>query len=404
MHHLIPLPPPAKHELKSLVSIISLMPSECQLQQLSLCSALQRCLPDFPPSPAPGALPACKPSFMPLICLIGLLTLVSYCFLGWHKRQMNALIEQLRLHTRFQLYTNMFPGLESLTIQILIEKGLEMKKIDLVTDKILEGRDKGKWTQIPTLPAQQADVAHGYPNVVYRCPPTTSGTNSPTLLRNGSVGHTRSIVHVEEFETSMPSCHEFDTKGERSVPTDMTVIVPKRDQAATQQPHSHTMGGNRRGDSSDEEILALARDAVEAAQQDANGQDNVAAQDQPRGGITIDLRHRDLKRLPDEVVVIIKDGFRAEIYSSLQGPVTADRARARSPPRDRILTRDVINTDRLQWEKETRTGRASKETREAAAALRLRGAPVARPTPQRAKAADTCGPPITPLAISNVHR
>ncbi|KAF2085925.1 hypothetical protein K490DRAFT_67212 [Saccharata proteae CBS 121410] len=60
---------------------------------------------------------------------------------------------------------------------------------------------------------------------------------------------------------------------------------------------------------SDEEVIALARDAVEAARQDANGQDNVAAQDQPRGGITIDLRHRDLKRIPDEVVDIIKDGL-----------------------------------------------------------------------------------------------
>ncbi|KAF2090552.1 hypothetical protein K490DRAFT_61871 [Saccharata proteae CBS 121410] len=59
---------------------------------------------------------------------------------------------------KFLLYTTMFPGLESLTIQIIIEKGLAMKKVELVTDKILEGRDKGEWTQIPTWPTQQGEV------------------------------------------------------------------------------------------------------------------------------------------------------------------------------------------------------------------------------------------------------
>ncbi|KAF2084237.1 hypothetical protein K490DRAFT_69019 [Saccharata proteae CBS 121410] len=51
------------------------------------------------------------------------------------------------------------------------------------------------------------------------------------------------------------------------------------------------------------------------------------------------------------------------------------RTRARSPPRDRIVTREFIKADRQQWEKELKSGRASKETREAAAAMRLRGAP-----------------------------
>lgn len=59
---------------------------------------------------------------------------------------------------------------------------------------------------------------------------------------------------------------------------------------------------------SDEEVIALAREAIEASREEIRRTRNEAlTADLQQPGITVDLGHKNIARLPDEVVDIIKD-------------------------------------------------------------------------------------------------
>ena len=58
----------------------------------------------------------------------------------------------------------------------------------------------------------------------------------------------------------------------------------------------------------DEDVIALARAAIEASRDEIRrGRDGVDAVDLQQPGVTVDLGHKNIIRLPDEVVDIIKD-------------------------------------------------------------------------------------------------
>jgi hypothetical protein len=59
---------------------------------------------------------------------------------------------------------------------------------------------------------------------------------------------------------------------------------------------------------SDEEVIAIAREAIEASRDEIRrGRDGVLSTDLQQPGVTVDLGHRDIVRLPEEVIDIIKD-------------------------------------------------------------------------------------------------
>jgi hypothetical protein len=70
----------------------------------------------------------------------------------------------------------------------------------------------------------------------------------------------------------------------------------------------------------DEEIVALAKDAIEASREETrrSADSDGAAKDLQQPGATIDLGHKSILSLPDEVVEIIKDEI--------------ERSEARRPP------------------------------------------------------------------------
>lgn len=58
---------------------------------------------------------------------------------------------------------------------------------------------------------------------------------------------------------------------------------------------------------SDDEVIAFARDAIEASREESRrGRDGVLSTDLQQPGVTVDLGHRNIVRLPDEVIDIIK--------------------------------------------------------------------------------------------------
>lgn len=58
---------------------------------------------------------------------------------------------------------------------------------------------------------------------------------------------------------------------------------------------------------SDDEVIAFARDAIEAYREESRrGRDGVLSTDLQQPGVTVDLGHRNIVRLPDEVIDIIK--------------------------------------------------------------------------------------------------
>lgn len=67
----------------------------------------------------------------------------------------------------------------------------------------------------------------------------------------------------------------------------------------------------------DEEIIALAKDAIEASREETrrSADNDGAAKDLQQPGATIDLGHKNILNFPDEVVEIIKDEIeRLEVF------------------------------------------------------------------------------------------
>jgi len=58
---------------------------------------------------------------------------------------------------------------------------------------------------------------------------------------------------------------------------------------------------------SDDEVIAVAREAIEASREDIRrGRDGILSTDLQQPGVTVDLAHMNIVRLPDEVIDIIK--------------------------------------------------------------------------------------------------
>ena len=58
---------------------------------------------------------------------------------------------------------------------------------------------------------------------------------------------------------------------------------------------------------SDDEVIALAREAIEASREESRrGRDGVLSTDLQQPGVTVNLGHRNIVRLPDEAIDIIK--------------------------------------------------------------------------------------------------
>jgi hypothetical protein len=58
---------------------------------------------------------------------------------------------------------------------------------------------------------------------------------------------------------------------------------------------------------SDDEVIAFAREAIEASREESRrGLDGVLSTELQQPGVTVDLCHRNIVRLPDEVIDIIK--------------------------------------------------------------------------------------------------
>jgi len=57
----------------------------------------------------------------------------------------------------------------------------------------------------------------------------------------------------------------------------------------------------------DDEVIAMAREAIEVSRDEMRrGRDGVVSNDLQQPGVTVDLGHRNITRLPDEVIDIIK--------------------------------------------------------------------------------------------------
>ena len=69
-----------------------------------------------------------------------------------------------------------------------------------------------------------------------------------------------------------------------------------------------TVGANGTGQQpSDDEVIDFAREAIEASREESRrGRDGVLSTDLQQPGVTVDLGHRNIVRLPDEVIDIIK--------------------------------------------------------------------------------------------------
>jgi len=58
----------------------------------------------------------------------------------------------------------------------------------------------------------------------------------------------------------------------------------------------------------DDEVISMAQDAIEISRDEMRrGRDGVVSNDLQQPGVTVDLGHRNIARLPDEVIDIIKD-------------------------------------------------------------------------------------------------
>jgi len=58
---------------------------------------------------------------------------------------------------------------------------------------------------------------------------------------------------------------------------------------------------------SDDEVIALAREAIEASREESRrGRDGVLSTDLQQPGVTVNLGHKNIVRLPDEAIDIIK--------------------------------------------------------------------------------------------------
>jgi len=57
----------------------------------------------------------------------------------------------------------------------------------------------------------------------------------------------------------------------------------------------------------DDEVIAMAREAIDVSRDEMRrGRDGVVSNDLQQPGVTVDLGHRNITRLPDEVIDIIK--------------------------------------------------------------------------------------------------
>jgi hypothetical protein len=74
---------------------------------------------------------------------------------------------------------------------------------------------------------------------------------------------------------------------------------------------------------SDEEVIAFARDAIEASREESRrGRDGVLSTDLQQPGVTVDLGHRNIVRLPDEVIDIIKQEIERYVNFLLPTPTS----------------------------------------------------------------------------------
>lgn len=65
----------------------------------------------------------------------------------------------------------------------------------------------------------------------------------------------------------------------------------------------------------DEEVIDMAREAIELSRDEMRrGRDGVLSTDLQQPGATVDLGHRNIARLPDEVVDIIKDEIERYVW------------------------------------------------------------------------------------------
>src|SRR5215469_2995075 len=69
-----------------------------------------------------------------------------------------------------------------------------------------------------------------------------------------------------------------------------------------------TLGASGTGQQpSDDEVIDFAREAIEASREESRrGRDGVLSTELQQPGVTVDLGHRNIVRLPDEVIDIIK--------------------------------------------------------------------------------------------------
>jgi hypothetical protein len=72
---------------------------------------------------------------------------------------------------------------------------------------------------------------------------------------------------------------------------------------------------------SDEDVISLARGAVDASREEIRrGRDGALSAELQQPGITVDLGHRNIVRLPDEVIDIIKDEIERYVLYLLPTP------------------------------------------------------------------------------------
>jgi hypothetical protein len=83
-----------------------------------------------------------------------------------------------------------------------------------------------------------------------------------------------------------------------------------------------TVGASGTGQQpSDEEVIAFAQDAIEASREESRrGRDGVLSTDLQQPGVTVDLGHRNIVRLPDEVIDIIKQEIERCVNFLLPNP------------------------------------------------------------------------------------